>query len=161
MCDTSHIQHVIYSICIFWGDAKHIPEKSIPYFSTLNIFCSPPMSSNFSIPMLFYFVQGKPQIVVEEQTLVNQMLCYSNFFRSVSLPLESFSFFSCLLLFNMNKSFQKLQWKARSILLHSYSKDTASDSSWYMSSIRRESRDVLVFPRVANTLKTSLKVKKK
>lgn len=40
---------------------KTYPEKVVPYFSTLNIFSSPPVSSNFGITMLFYCVEEKSE----------------------------------------------------------------------------------------------------
>lgn len=74
--------------------------------------------------------------MVEEQKLVNQIPSPLPLHSCLPFPLpwvsvsSSTIFFSpCLLLFNMKKSFQKLQWKAQFVLPHSCSKDTVSGSS--------------------------------
>lgn len=147
---TSHLNYMH-----FLRTCKTYPGRVVPYFSTLSFsfhFLFSPCEFKFKNYHAFLLCRRKIQILV----------CSILTIFWVSFFLQNNFCFFLLTFFNTNTSFQKLQWKSRSTSLYSCSKGIASDKSWYMSSIRRESRHELC-PNIKVPIKVakSLKIKKK
>lgn len=134
-CVTLLIFNISFTVYAFYEDMQNISRKSSSLLLNIKyLFFSP---CEFKLWNYHAFLLCRRKIWI---------LVYCSL--TISWVIFSFSkinfVFSCLLFFNA--SFQKLQWKARS---------TLHAKSWYMSSIRWESRD-----KLCPNIKVSTKVAK-